>query len=114
MSTSLIEQAQGFLADGWRMGKRQWFYDDYAKVYLKMILKVIEGEPIRTFALATIEVEEPYRQQGYASTFIRELHLINPFPYSYIECVIEPILAEHLEKEGWLLIEDQNYYKATN
>jgi hypothetical protein len=92
-----------------------WINEGPVKAYMRSGTRYIEGEKIRTLTIATVDVEQEFKGQGYFKRFIDLCSLPNGHDVLYVECINEMRLIGHFERAGWvrdrLYAEDFNFFK---
>lgn len=96
----------------------QWVQNECAKVYIRVRRRLVDQEQVQSLDLATIEVAPAWREKGVMSYIIAQTHAMNPWSITYVENVLNPIVAHHLESRGWVqdpaMPYDVSYYKRTS
>lgn len=78
------------------------------EIYVRKGIHNINGRQMRTFDIANINVQENFRGRGLGSAIINKIHENNPFESTFIECIQNNALYDHLKKEGWIDV-DRSY-----
>jgi hypothetical protein len=102
---SLIEQLKLFMQEAEeRLVSSRWIHDENMKVYVRKGRRsVYPGQMSITLDIATVEVDEDKQGQGLWTTFLEKAHELNPWEATYIENVLNPVLAESLIRHGWMI-----------
>lgn len=80
-----------------------WLGDDTMKVYVRKGRHMVyPGKLSTTLDIASVEVDEDKQGQGVFSDFLDKAHEMNPWDATYIENVLNPVLATSLIRHGWL------------
>jgi hypothetical protein len=108
-----IDQLKIFIenASESRFGKSEWLHFDFMQVYVRKGFHKIENKLCTCLDIASIEVDEEKQNQGLFKNFLLQAHDLNPWDATYIENVLNPHLAKHLIKNGWIQI-GESFYKT--
>ena len=89
-----------------------WIDDENMKAYVRKSYHLIEGKMTPTLDIASIAVDEEKQKQGFCSRFLEDAHEKNPWDATFVECVLNPDLASHLLRNGWLPCQlGESFYK---
>ncbi|MCT7958857.1 hypothetical protein [Laspinema palackyanum] len=91
-----------------RLLKNRWISDEKIKVYLRLSWRKYNNQVQQFLDIAAIEVDEEYRFQGLGKQFLQFCRSNSPYPVMVENCD-NPHLRNHLQKQGWNLIEQIDY-----
>jgi hypothetical protein len=77
----------------------EWLYTGEMQLYVRKGIHYLEYEKCDTLDLASFEVFE--KGKGTFTTFVTQVHAINPWDATYIECVHNDRLRNWLERHGF-------------
>lgn len=100
-----IEKLREFVSLKNTFGRSTWVADDTISVYVRASRRVLDGEMPKTtncLDLATFDVPEELQKQGIFTRFLHEAEEINPWPFTYVENVLNPVIVPLLLREGWM------------
>lgn len=96
---TVIEQLKEFFAMENSFPRVKWLRDDKMQVYVRRGMHIVGGKASVCFDIANVEV---YKQkQGTWTAFLWQAHEMNPWDCTFVECVLNPILASWLLKNGF-------------
>ena len=97
----MVPQVEGFLkeAESHRL-YRAWVETEAMRVYLRKSQRPLEGVMRQCLDIATIEVEEGYRQQGLFTAFMLKAHALHSWEATYLEHA-NPIIERWCTRRGW-------------
>ena len=78
--------------------------DQPISLYVRKAKRVIEGNQVDTFDLATVEVEESQRGQGMFKSLLEKVELLakdHGFDGVFVESIQEPKLLDFLLRRGY-------------
>lgn len=106
----IYRQLEDFVyIDGHRFPYNKWIADEVMKVYLRRGKHYINDHKYTTLDIASVEVVEWKRRQGYFSRFLQTAVEIKPWEGVYVENVITPFLALFLSKNGFKYYQHSYY-----
>ena len=81
----------------------KWLADDIMNVYVRMGRHMVyPGKLSTTLDIASVSVDEDKQGQGAWTDFLDKAHAMNPWEATYIESVLNPVLAASLIRHGWM------------
>lgn len=87
-----------------------WLDYEFMKVYVRKGIHRIENSMYTCLDIASVEVDPQMQKRGLFQNFLTKAHEKNPWDVTYIENVLNPNLADHLSRHGWINTE-QSFYK---
>lgn len=113
------EQVEGSRIEHLR-GPSRWFRTRKFYVYIRFRTTYRIGDSLQhTICVANITIQEKFRGQKIWTRMIEHIHQTNPYPYTYIENVLEERFQHWFLRNGWKPIprrskaEPRSFYKAT-
>lgn len=114
---NILEQLANFIDETkfQRFGSRRWLATSTMKVYVRRGHHAIAGKMAECLDIATIDVDHRHRGMGLCREFLTKAHEMNPWEFTYVESVVNPILAVSLLKRGYTALEhvENCYYLKT-
>lgn len=84
-----------------------WIGNDRVAVYVRKSKRYVLGACHPVLDLSSVEVNEEYRRQGIFKDVFFTCRKLSPYPYVYVENVLEPCL------DHWLRAQDYRYIDAS-
>jgi hypothetical protein len=99
--SEIIPQVKDFLkeAESHRI-YRSWVETDAMRVYLRKSQRPLAGVMRICLDIATVAVDEGYRQHGLFTAFMLKTHALHPWEATYLEHA-NPIIEQWCTKRGW-------------
>jgi ribA/ribD-fused uncharacterized protein len=89
--------------------------DSVFKVYVRKGNHYIHRQNCECLDIANVEVAEKWRSKGIFSDFLSKVATISPYPYLYMESVINPRLKKFLQRHpSWIEIVPRNGSRDNN
>lgn len=85
-----------------------WIGNDRVDVYVRKSKRYILEVCYPMLDLATVVVNEEYRCQGIFKDILFTCRKLSPYPYVYVENVLEPYLAHWLRTQDHLCIDESS------
>ncbi len=94
--TDLFKQIDQFLLT--TFPRNIWISDDIIKVYIRKSKRIINGEMLDFFDIASIEISEESRGGGIFTSFMTEFISRYPDFNVYVESILNPAIEHVLKK----------------
>ena len=83
--------------------RNQWISEPHLRAYVRKSNRLIEGQVIRCFDLASIEIDASEWNKGHLTRFLRRLKTEQDMPI-YVESILNPAVSHVCQKEGFIIV----------
>lgn len=105
MEKTIIEKLAIFIQDSEKnLTRSMWISDEYMSVYVRKAKRYLSGKMSTTLDIASVTIDEDKQGQGIWTDFLAKAHELNPWDATYVENVLNPILAGSLLRHGWIVM----------